>query len=111
MTISNRIIKLLKENNLNQKFLSDNSSISGPQISNYLNKGQIPNAITIGEIAKLLNVTTDYLIFGDDIINDPLIDKLLYIFNKLDYDNKLKAISEVNSIEVIQELKKLKTPE
>ena len=71
MDFINRIVLLMKENNITQKKLAQDLGISASSITNWI-KGKIknPSAETVARIAKYFDVTPDFLL-GDEA-NDPI---------------------------------------
>lgn len=104
MSLSTRILEKLAERGMKQKNLAESVSLSATQISNIIKHDQIPNAIALGEIAKALNCTTDYLLFGETEKANPMNDALLNHFNKLQEKYQIKAIGEVAKLLAIQEV-------
>lgn len=49
--------------------ISKKIGISRSTFYNILYYGQTPNVTTIGKIAKLLNVSLDYLVYGEEVSN------------------------------------------
>lgn len=66
MTISQRIFIILKEKGKKQKELSQYTGISEQTISDWKKKGSIPSADKISGIADFLEVSTDYLLTGEE---------------------------------------------
>lgn len=66
MTISQRIFYLLKEQNKKQNQLSEFTGISTSTISAWNKRGTNPAAENIPIIAKFFNVSTHYLLTGEE---------------------------------------------
>lgn len=49
--------------------ISKKTGIGRSTIYGILYYGQTPNVTTIGKIAKLLNVSLDYLVYGEEVSN------------------------------------------
>ena len=64
--IVERIDSILKEKNLKRLALAEFSNISVQTITDWSKRGSIPSADTAVKIAKYLNVSTDWLITGED---------------------------------------------
>lgn len=62
--IGDRISESLQRVGMSQRELADKCKITEVSMSRYVRNERIPKATTIREIAKALNVTTDYLIYG-----------------------------------------------
>ncbi len=86
MTISQRIFELLKKNNKKQKELAESIGLSTSAISDWKKKGTNPAAENISAIADFFNVSTDYLLTGEEKSKEYLRDdeqKLLKMYNLL----------------------------
>ena len=70
MTIGERISRSMREKHISQREMASRVGITELTMSRYSNDVRIPNAAVIGEIAKILGVTTDYLIGVDDLTNN-----------------------------------------
>ncbi len=57
---------LLKENNLNQKQLSERASIPTTTISGWLNAGRLPDYNALVKLSLFFNVSADYLLGLED---------------------------------------------
>jgi len=66
MTIGERISKELHDKGMTQRELAEMAGIHEVSISRYVNDGRQPMPIALGQIAKVLGVTTDYLIGVDE---------------------------------------------
>lgn len=66
MTIGERISKELHDKGMTQRELAEKVGISEVSISRYVSEGRQPRATALGQIAKVLGVTTDYLIGIDE---------------------------------------------
>ena len=69
-TIGGRIKKNMYERNMTQGWLADMVFYSRKQICDMVNGHQRIPADTLGSIAKILGVSCDYLIWGEDNNND-----------------------------------------
>lgn len=67
MTIGERISKELHDKGMTQRELAEKVGISEVSISRYVNEGRQPMPMALGQIAKALGVTTDYLIGIDEV--------------------------------------------
>ena len=70
MTIGERISNELRNKGMTQRELAAKIGISEVSISRYVCEGRQPRAVTLGQIAKVLGVSTDYLIGMDDLTNN-----------------------------------------
>ena len=64
-TIGDRIVTLLKNENLTQKELAQMAGITESALSRYINGERMPKMEIIANLATALNTTSDYLIFGN----------------------------------------------
>ena len=66
MTWDKKVMQLMKERNITQKQLSQLSGINESSISRYLHSNQRPRMDVVVNIAKALQVETDYLLEEDE---------------------------------------------
>lgn len=66
MTISERIMLLLKQKNSSQKELADAIGVSLSTVNAWKIRGSLPSADKITAIASFFDVSTDYLLTGYD---------------------------------------------
>lgn len=66
-----RIFNLLKEKGITQSALADKIGVRQATISDWKRKKTTPSAETIGLIAEILGVSTDYLITGKEYAPAP----------------------------------------
>ena len=57
--------KLMKKKNITQRNLAMQMNISPFAVHKWLNFKCMPSVFSVMEIAKIFNVTIDYLIYGD----------------------------------------------
>lgn len=69
MNLADKILKLIKENNMSQEELAEKLQVSRQAISRWEMSSAMPDAINILQISKLFKVTTDYLL-NDDYTNE-----------------------------------------
>ena len=69
MKLSDKIIKLRKENGWSQEELAEKLFVSRQAISRWENGTALPDAQNVLQISKLFHVTTDYLL-NDDYESD-----------------------------------------
>lgn len=63
--IGDRLLSEMQLKGVTTVHISNETGLSRATISNYIhNKREIP-AVTLGQIAKILNVSCDYLIYGE----------------------------------------------
>lgn len=68
-----RLERLIKEKKLTQTAVADSVGIRRPTISDWKKNGSYPTADVAVKIAKLLDVSTEYLITGQD--DNPYIEE------------------------------------
>lgn len=68
-----RLERLIKEKKLTQIAVADSVGIRRPTISDWKKNGSYPTADVAVKIAKLLDVSTEYLITGQD--DNPYIEE------------------------------------
>lgn len=105
MTIGESIRKYRKEKGWSQRKLSELSGVSHTQIANYETNRTKPTLETIVKIANALNVNIAELL-GYDSKKDPLTDKLLSLFYRLNDNGKKKVIEHAEILTKVDEYKK-----
>lgn len=83
-----RLERLLSDKGYQKKDLSQAIGISQSGISTWCVSGSIPRADIAIKIARFLNVSVEYLIFGEINNLDTKIEKLAYKVAKLPPDRK-----------------------
>lgn len=71
MNWSEKVKKLMADNEVTQKQLSQMSGISESSLSRYLHNGKRPRIDIVINIAKALHVSTEYLLEEKDKIDSP----------------------------------------
>jgi transcriptional regulator with XRE-family HTH domain len=66
--LGDRIEQSRRNANLTQYQLAKKLGISQKNISKYENNESVPNALIIRDLAKVLEVTADYLLFGPEAV-------------------------------------------
>ena len=91
MDFSQRLKKARLEKGFSKSELAAQVGVHFSQIGRYEEKGALPSADVMANIANVLEVTTDYLMNGtsDDMANHALTDKELI--------NQFKAIEQMNA--------------
>lgn len=102
--VINRILDLMKKNNITAKQLTSDLEISNSSISDWKRGKGKPSSDAIVKMAEYFNVTTDYLLLGTTCNktnninlteNEQEILSLLHKFNKR---NQIKFISKVEDL-------------
>lgn len=98
-----RIFNLLKEKGITQSALADKIGVRQATISDWKRKKTTPSAETIGLIAEILGVSTDYLITGKEYSPSPSQTVNQGIFGDRNHNNTVtingNAPLEVSEIE------------
>lgn len=90
--IGDRILMLLKQNNMTQKELAFATKISVATMSRYINNKREPKANNILKIAEVLNVTTDFLVYGEADEYLPLKECVMMKSENMTAEQKLEII-------------------
>ena len=67
MSWKEKVLELMKQRNINQKQLSQLSGINESSISRYLHANQRPRMDVVVNIAKALQIETEYLLDEDEV--------------------------------------------
>lgn len=65
ISVGSQILKLRKENNLNQSQLAEKIGVSLTQLQRYENKGVQPPADILKKLADVFNTSIDFIVYGD----------------------------------------------
>ena len=117
--ILNRIKKIIEENNLSNSEFAEKIGIPKSSVTHLLSERNNPSLDIIIKISETFeNISTDYLIFGQENQVKPTIQDINTLFNELDEsvsedtvkdsNNKVKSIIliyENNKFEQIDNLK------
>ena len=91
-----RILKLIKDNNINAKILVSSTGLSSSSITEWKKGRANPSADAVIKIADYFGVSTDYILTGKE--NDQNLSELdlelLQLFRKLDEKDKLKFLGK-----------------
>ena len=100
MIISERIFKILKDNNMSQNAFAREVGLASSTISDWKTKKTNPSADKIMDICRVLDVTPEQLLTGKGIDED-------YVENK---SKKVKAKPEISKadIRIIEEIHAMK---
>lgn len=90
--IGDRILILLKQNDMTQRELAKATEIPEATMSRYIKNKREPKANSILKIAKVLNVTTDFLIYGEIDKYLPLKEYIKMNLEKMTAEEKLEII-------------------
>jgi len=85
-----RLERLIKEKKLTQIAVADSVGIRRPTISDWKKNGSYPTADVAVKIAKLLNVSVEYLITGEEYC--PLAEEVRQLKDKL---NQISLIAKL----------------
>ncbi|MBQ8348072.1 MAG: helix-turn-helix transcriptional regulator [Ruminococcus sp.] len=100
--IGERISHIRKARGYSQKRLADLAGISVQFLSDIENNKKGMTVTTLKHIAEILNVTTDYIIYGIETENrNCIIDTALDIFSNAE-KNKIKYILEIFISTILQ---------
>lgn len=91
-----RLERLLEERNFQKKDLAEAVGISRTGISTWRVSGALPRADIAIKIARFLNVSVEYLVFGDINELDKMNDSIAYEVAKLS-PQKQKIVSALVS--------------
>ncbi|HBH0239031.1 TPA: helix-turn-helix transcriptional regulator [Clostridioides difficile] len=100
----NRILDLMKKNNITAKQLTNDLEISNSSVSDWKKGKGKPSSDAIVKMAEYFNVTTDYLLLGItcDKTNNINLTKneqeILSLLHKFDERNQIKFISKVEDL-------------
>lgn len=95
MSIADRLKKLRINKNLNLKELAEILNLSDSGISKYENDKANPTANVIINYCNYFNVSSDYILFGKEII-DP--SEIIELYNMLNDEYKIIAKHELKKL-------------
>lgn len=78
-----RLKKLIKENGLTQKRLSEKMGLPARTIETWINQKTIPNAQQLNLFSEIFGVSIDFLVMGKTTNNAEVIDLLKRAIDKL----------------------------
>ncbi len=64
--LNERLMELVKNSIYTQKELAEKAGVTEAAMSHYLNGTRCPRPTVLAKLASLLNVSVDYLIYGDN---------------------------------------------
>lgn len=97
MTVSERIFAIMEDKKLKQKDLAEYTGISSSAVSDWRKKGTNPSVDKIIKICEFLNVSSHYLLTGED--TDNFVDKkVLSAFHQLNEDNQDIIIGKMKEL-------------
>ena len=102
--IGDRILSLRKQNNLSQQDVADKIGSSKAQLSRYESKGVQPPADVISNLAELFNVSTDYLIRGE---NSEIARQSIHNAELLNQFTKVSSLPESEQNTILKVVKAL----
>jgi len=101
MAIGDKILSIRKDRGWSQQQLAKEIGTSGPIIGRYERREMIPSVEVAKKLAKVFNVTLDYLVddTGDlaDIKDRAILDRLLEI-EKLEQEDKKTIVHVIDSL-------------
>lgn len=99
LSIGDTIIQLRKQHNLSQSELADKINVSRTIIGNYERNANMPSIEVIVKMAKVFNVTVDYMIGeGEFSTYDKEIIKRIEDIDQLDEDTKKHLFFLVDNV-------------
>lgn len=99
MTIGNRVLYLLKKNNLKQKELAEYLGTKPSTVSGWKQENKNPSSNFILPICQFLNISVIYLLTGiEENNNNEINEKLLTSFQQLNEDNQDIIIGEIKKL-------------
>lgn len=112
-TIGEKLLILREERNLKQKELAELAGITEATLSRYENGKREPKGEIISRLAKVLNVTTDYLLNDEDCnkktdtyldinTNELFVDQLINGYK--DKNINLDSLSEEEKAQLIKKI-------
>lgn len=97
--IGSKIIQLRKKNNLSQTELAKLIGASRTMVGNYERNANAPSIEMIAKIAKVLNVSTDYLIGDGQLAQyDKDVIKRIEDIQQLDNDTQSKLFFLIDNV-------------
>ena len=112
MTVSQKIFKIMQLKGLKQKDLSEATGIAPSTISEWKRKNIVPSSESLTAIAKFLNVSTDFLLDGEenlDDMNSQILNNSVLIHGNANHSNVVNATSDNVSDELVKEFAKIVT--
>ncbi len=103
-TIGERLTELLEKADMSVPELANKTGVVKGTIYNIINGKTLPKQDTISNIAKELNTSMDYLIFGTNEYKDKIEKQLLETFRELNYENKIEIVGETTKLLTKQQL-------
>lgn len=100
-----RLKSLLEERNINAVKLAESIGVTKNTIYNIF-KGASPKLDTLNDIAKVLDVSLDFLVFGDEEYRDAIEEELLSLFRELNHKDKVEVVSNITALVTRQRLMK-----
>lgn len=106
-TIGSRITKLREKRGLSQRGLAIKANVSNSTISRIENNQSIPYGQTLENLAKALEVSTDYILFGDSKSQDGVWEIREDSFQYALYE-ETKDLNDKKKREILRIIKALK---
>lgn len=105
-----KVVMLLKKNNMVQKELADRVGITEVSLSRYISGNRTPKGTVIANIANVLHTTTDYLLNTESNENEPYsIDQNIILKSIVYYGEEIQStVCMEKCAELIQAISKVK---
>lgn len=105
-----KVVMLLKKNNMVQKELADRVGITEVSLSRYISGNRTPKGTVIANIANVLHTTTDYLLNTENNENEPYsIDQNIILKSIVYYGEEIQStVCMEKCAELIQAISKVK---
>lgn len=96
MTFGQRIASIRKQKNLTQKEMGTALGVVQDVVSKYERDQMLPSIEVAAKFSKVLNVSLDYLILGDEQMSETVIYKLQQL-EKLSEEDKSHVVAVIDA--------------
>ena len=120
MTITERIIKLIKQRNMTQVEFARQIGIANSTISEWKKKGSCPSADKVMDICNVLKVTPEQLLTGKDIDDEeeiavtnpesrftPYDIQIIYNYHNLREEQQKRLVAYMEALKKLDDLENL----